>query len=145
MTRPQRPRTAPTGTVASADKATGVRTPRFDAGGRSGRIPRKFFNQPCEVNGIRFDSKAEAARYTGLYVAAQMGEIRDLEVHPRFPLVVHGEDCGAYIADFAYVVVATGERVVEDVKSPATRKLATYRLKVRMVWALYGLRVREVT
>jgi hypothetical protein len=84
MTRPQRPRTAPTGTVASADKATGVRTPRFDAGGRSGRIPRN-------------------------------------------------------------VVVATGERVVEDVKSPATRKLATYRLKVRMVWALYGLRVREVT
>lgn len=104
----------------------------------------KFFNEPCEVNGIRFDSKAEAARYTGLYVAVQMGEIRDLEVHPKFPLVIHGQDCGYYEADFSYIVVATGERVLEDVKSPATRKLSTYRLKIRMIWALYGLKVREV-
>ena len=80
----------------------------------------------------------------GLYAAEQMGEIRDLEVHPSFPLVIHEQDCGRYEADFAYTSVATGERVVEDVKSPATRKLPTFRLKVRLVWALYGIRVREV-
>jgi hypothetical protein len=44
MTRPQRPRTAPTGTAGRADKATGVRTPRFDAGGRSGRSQTLVFN-----------------------------------------------------------------------------------------------------
>jgi hypothetical protein len=121
-------------------KKVSAATPR-----RSTPLRRKFFNEPCEVNGIKFDSKAEAARYTGLYVAVQMGEIRDLEVHPRFPLVIHEQDCGYYEADFSYTVVATGERVVEDVKSQATRKLAVYRLKIKQVWALYGLRVREVT
>lgn len=105
---------------------------------------RKYRNEPVVVNGLHFASKAEGARYMGLYVAVQMGEIRDLEIHPRFPLVIHGEDCGDYEADFGYVVVSTGERVIEDVKSAPTRKLPTYRLKARLVWALYGLKIREV-
>jgi hypothetical protein len=33
---------------------------------------------------------------------------------------------------------------LEDVKSAATRALPTYRLKRRLLWALYGLTVQEV-
>jgi len=33
---------------------------------------------------------------------------------------------------------------VEDVKSPVTRKLSTYRLKKRIVEANYGFEVQEV-
>lgn len=105
---------------------------------------RKYRNQPVEVDGQRFDSKREAERYGHLRMLEQAGVIRDLFVHEAFPLVVHGQDCGAYISDFTYVT-ETGERVIEDVKSPATRKLPTYRLKARLVWALYGLRIREVS
>jgi hypothetical protein len=105
---------------------------------------RKFLNQPIEIIGIKVDSKAEAKRYDELRFMLRNGVIRDLEVHPTFPLVIHEQNCGVYEADFAYVHPDTGERVVEDVKSPATRKLPTYRLKARMVWALYGLKIREV-
>lgn len=109
----------------------------------SGRPTRKYGNVPTYVDGQRFDSKKEAARFGHLRMLEQAGVIRDLMVHEPFPLIVHGQDCGSYVSDFTYTT-ETGERVVEDVKSAATRKLPTYRLKVRLVWALYGLRVVEV-
>jgi hypothetical protein len=105
--------------------------------------PRKYHNVPTVIGEYRFDSKKEAQRYIDLMADLVEGKIRDLEVHPRFPLVVRGEDCGAYVGDFSYVTRA-GKVVVEDVKSAATRKLPTYRLKRRLVWALYGLTIREV-
>ena len=107
----------------------------------SGR--RKYGNVPKVVDGITFDSTKEAARYAELSLMQTMGEIRSLEVHPRFPLVVHGIDCGVYEGDLSYVT-RDGVPVLEDVKSPATRKLATYRLKRKLVFALYGLEIREV-
>lgn len=103
----------------------------------------KYHNVPVETDGYRFDSKRERDRYLALRDDLAAGMIRDLRVHERFPLVVRGEDCGAYEADFTYLTAA-GEPVVEDVKSAATRKLPTYRLKAKMLWALYGLRVQEV-
>jgi hypothetical protein len=106
------------------------------------RSPRKYRNEPTTVDGQRFDSKKEAERYGQLRLMEQAGEISDLLVHPSFPLVVHGQSCGDYIADFGYI--RDGQTVVEDVKSAATRKLPVYRLKARLVWALYGLRIREV-
>lgn len=112
------------------------------AAGLGVQARRKYGNQPVVVDGHRFDSKREAARYSELVTAQRAGLIRDLEVHPRFPLVVHGQDCGAYVADFGFID-ADGARHVEDVKSPATRKLAVYRFKARLLWALYGLRVEE--
>lgn len=108
-----------------------------------GRQQRKYRNVPTEVDGIHFDSKREAERYGYLRMLEQAGAIHDLFIHEAFPLVVHGQDCGSYISDFTYMT-ETGERVVEDVKSAATRKLPTYRLKRKMLWALYGLRITEV-
>lgn len=107
-------------------------------------MPRKYRNTPVELDGHRFDSTKEADRFRLLELAQSAGLIRDLEVHPRFPLVVHGYDCGVYEADFGYVESDTGARVVEDVKSVITRKLPLYRRNVKLLWALYGLTVREV-
>jgi hypothetical protein len=132
--RPQEGRTGPQGVGALSTGTLGV----------PGAARRKYGNKPIEINGIHFDSQKEGKRYGELRFMERNGVIRALEVHPRFPLVVHGEDCGVYVADFAWIDPETGERVIEDVKSAATRKLPTYRLKVKMVWALYGLRVREV-
>lgn len=104
---------------------------------------RKYHNVKVEIDGLTFDSQAEARRYGELRLLERDGEIRELGHHARFPLVVHGQDCGYYEADFVYIT-REGERTVEDVKSPATRKLAVYRLKAKLVWAIYGLTVREV-
>lgn len=113
-------------------------------GARKTAQARKYHNTPTEADGLRFDSKREAARYAELKFMLRNGVIRDLEIHPRFPLVVHGQDCGTYVGDFAWIDPETGERVVEDVKSAATRKLPVYRLKRRLIWALYAITVREV-
>ena len=143
-------------TGGKADAPMGAQTL---SAGRTARLPRKkvsaatsaktkaprrkFHNVPVVIDGHRFDSTSEGNRYTELRLMERAGEIRQLEIHPRFPLVIHEQDCGVYVADFAYLT-QHGERVVEDVKSPATRKLAVYRLKKRQVWALYGIDVREV-
>jgi hypothetical protein len=50
---------------------------------------------------------------------------------------------GFYKADFRYEEVATSAVVVEDVKSPVT-KTAVYRLKKKLVKALYGVEIIEV-
>lgn len=102
---------------------------------------RKYRNVPQQADGFTFDSIKERDRYWELKRQVEAGAICCLEVHPRFPLVVHGIDCGVYEGDFGYV--EGGTAVVEDVKSLATRKLPTYRLKRRLVWALYGLEIRE--
>jgi hypothetical protein len=104
----------------------------------------KFGNHKVEVDGIKFDSKAEGARYWDLKLLAQRGEIRDLELQPRFPLLVQGVKVAEYRGDFAYYDVAASKHVVEDVKSAFTRKDRVYRLKKKMVAAQYGIQIVEV-
>ena len=103
---------------------------------------RKYHNQPVEVNGITFDSRREAARYMGLYVAEQQGLISALQVHPSWPLVVNETRVGRYTADFCYV--EGGAVVVEDVKSKPTRT-RDYVLRKKLMKALYGIDIREIT
>ena len=93
----------------------------------------KYNNQKVEYNGFVFDSKREYNRYLILLSMEQQGEIADLEVHPKFHLLDskkwHGQTIPkkSYSADFRYT--QNGRIIVEDVKSPATQKDKTYRLK----------------
>lgn len=81
----------------------------------------KYRNQPITVDGIRFDSKAEARRYAELKLLEKAGEIAGLELQPRYALHSYGgEKVGAYVADFRYVVPGNGT-VVEDVKGAETQ------------------------
>lgn len=70
------------------------------------------------------------------------GEISGLRRQVRIPLVVNGVRVATYVADAVYV--RTGKRVVEDVKSPVTRRLPVYRLKKRLLSAIYGIDINEV-
>ena len=74
----------------------------------------------CEYKGIKFDSKKERNRYLELEILVLAREIRNLETHPRFDLMVNGQKIGRYTADFRYLTSA-GDSVVEDVKSKATK------------------------
>lgn len=103
------------------------------------------------VHGFRFASKKEAARYGELLLLGLAGEIRNLELQPRFPIVSNGVKVAEYVADFRYEEVAHTyqffmriERwldVVEDVKGVKT---PTYRLKKKLVEAQHGIVIREV-
>ena len=106
----------------------------------------KYNAKRCEIDGIKFDSKLEGARYLQLKMLQKSGKIWGLRVHPRrYPLQVAGKIVGHYVPDFEYSEPdETGEAraIVEDVKGVRT---AIYRLKRKMFEAQYMTQIREIT
>jgi hypothetical protein len=96
------------------------------------------------VDGVKFDSRKEAARYQELKLAERAGEIKQLELQPVFNLIVKtGKSVGVYRADFRYYDTREGKWIVEDVKAPITRT-PVYRLKKRIVEEVYRISITEV-
>ncbi len=102
--------------------------------------PGKYKNKRIECDGYLFDSQAECDYYLGLKLRLRSGDIRDLELQPRYPLHVNGELVGTYVGDFRFVDGA-GFLRLQDVKGVRT---AVYRLKKKLVKAIYGVDVEEV-
>lgn len=100
----------------------------------------KYHAVKTTLDGYVFDSKAEAARYQQLLLLVKAGEIEGLQVHPIYPLVVNNQRIGKYIGDFMYFVPEKDSFVLEDVKGVRT---AVYRLKKRLVKALYNVDILE--
>lgn len=100
----------------------------------------KYGNQPTVVDGVRFDSKAEANRWGNLQLMQAAGEISNLKRQVRFEIHVGGYHICDYIADATYV--RDGQYVVEDTKSKATRT-PVYRLKRKLMRAVYQIEVLE--
>lgn len=107
----------------------------------------KFGNVKTTIDGIKFDSKAEAARYRELKAMQQAGLIYELECQPRynFPLdgvpmrYVGGKRKGKvieYVADFYYI--QNDKLVIEDVKGVET---AVFKLKRALMKEINGLDV----
>lgn len=101
----------------------------------------KFHNRKSTVDGIRFDSQAELARYHELKLLLRAGEITLLDVHPKFviddafttPRGVKFRGM-TYAPDFTYTRVADGCLVAEDVKGVKT---AVYQIKRRLFMRRY--------
>ncbi|MGZ2748332.1 DUF1064 domain-containing protein [Burkholderia stagnalis] len=113
--------------------------------------PPKYHNTKCEHNGIKFDSEKERSRWFHLNQLQTAGLIRDLELQASFVLTDRmqrddgtWERASRYVADFVYVDVSTGKQVVEDVKSPVTRKNPTYIQKRKQMLDKYGITIKEV-
>lgn len=120
----------------------------------------KYHSKKTEIDGIIFDSSKEARRYAELKILEKAGEIKDLILQERFELLptqrepdIIGPRGGIkkgeviekgvyYTADFSYTT-KTGERVVEDVKSPASRT-QQYILRRKMMLFFHGIRIKEV-
>ncbi len=99
----------------------------------------KFRNVPTVIDGIRFASKRESVRYRYLKQLEMEGEIRDLRLQPRYPLVVNAFHICTYVADFEYCWTVLPRLVTEDAKGVRTRDFIN---KAKLFRALYG---REVT
>ncbi len=101
----------------------------------------KYHNRKTVYKGIQFDSQKEENRYRELELLERAGEIRNIELQPRYELTVNGQKICKYFGDFRYEEVATGEVITEDVKGFRTKE---YMLKKKLVKALYGIEIREV-
>lgn len=105
---------------------------------------RKYHNKPQKVDGLRFDSKAEAKRYGELKLRQMAHEIADLKIHPAYYLSVNGIQVCKYVADFAYWTNGEpGSRryVCEDVKGVRT---AAYVIKKKLMLAVLQINVEEI-
>jgi hypothetical protein len=108
----------------------------------------KYHNIKVEYNGIKYDSKKEKNRAIELEYLERTGIISNLErqvifeLQPKFKFLGKTIRAITYIADFVYI--ENGVKVVEDVKSPITRKNPVYKLKKKMMLYVYGLEIKEV-
>ena len=103
--------------------------------------PNKFRNTPVTVEGIRFDSKAEAKRWGELRLLERANQIRDLERQVTYRLEVNSELVSRYVADFRYFDRARSKWVVEDVKGVRTPE---FKLKAKLMKAIHRIEVIEV-
>ena len=124
----------------------------------------KYNATKVTVDGHTFDSRKEAKRYCELKLLEKGNVIRDLRLQVEFELLPNQhatekrygkngkplkdkeillERKCCYVADFVYTDNRTGETVVEDTKSEATRT-PEYIIKRKLMLAKYGIRVREV-
>lgn len=116
---------------------------------------QKYGNKKVLVDGISFDSKREANRYTELKMMVRSGEISDLELQKEYELIPSQYDklprqkgkpkclerSVKYIADFVYKDNRTGECVVEDTKGVRTPE---YIIKRKLLLYIYGIRIKEI-
>lgn len=132
-------------------KAFGARRKKMTA-----RTGNKFHAKKVEVDGIKFDSQKEAARWQELKLLERAGEICELERQVRFLLIpkrkkTSSDECENpvyYVADFSYWNCRHGiktSRAVEDVKG--LRKGAAYQIfviKRKLMLERYGIEVKEI-
>ena len=110
----------------------------------------KFHSKPTTLDGYRFDSMAEARRYGELKLLLMADVINHLEIHPEFMITVSPRDgkpdvlIGEYHADFQYWDNEKRKFIIEDVKGGNATKTEAYKLRKKLVEAIYGVEIMEV-
>ena len=122
----------------------------------------KYGSNKAVVDGITFDSKKEAKRYSELKLLQRAGEISDLQIQVKFVLipaqrepdsagkrggVIKGalieREC-SYIADFVYKD-KKGDLHVEDVKGYKNGAAYNiFKIKRKLMLYVHKIRVEEV-
>ena len=100
----------------------------------------KYKNVKTVVDGITFDSKKEAKYYVKLKLLKDAGEITDIELQPRYDLIVNSTKIGFYKADFK-VTWKSGNVQVIDAKG---MKTPVYMLKRKLMKAIHNITIHEV-
>jgi hypothetical protein len=123
-------------------------------------MKNKYYAKKTMFNGIEFDSRKEARRYSELLLLQRAGAIRDLELQKKFVLIpaqyetyerygkkgqrlqdgqrLVEKEC-AYLADFVYK--EDGKTIVEDTKGIKTKD---YIIKRKLMLYVHGIKIKEV-
>jgi hypothetical protein len=129
------------------------------------RYKSKYYNVKTRTSdGLVFDSTKEARRWEQLLLLQRAGKITSLQRQVPYELLPNQyetyeryskkgerlkdgtklvERAVNYVADFVYTDAETGENIVEDAKSPATRT-KDYIIKRKLMYAIHGIRIHEV-
>lgn len=105
------------------------------------RIKSKYRAKKTEIDGIVFDSRKEAKRYTELKLMEKAGIITDLELQVPYVILPAYRKNGKkireikYIADFVYWDTEKNKKIVEDVKGVKTE---VYKIKKKLFEYKYG-------
>lgn len=135
-------------TAARVPGKTASASARVVTGGnaQATRKPSKFHNHKTKVNGVKFDSKAEARRFAQLSLLELTGHITDLKRQVAY-LLIPGqrkpsgsvERAVTYRADFVYQ--SAGKTIVEDVKGMRT---PDYVIKRKLMLQVHGIEIVEI-
>lgn len=90
-------------------------------------------------DGIRHPSIKQGTRWEELLLLQKAGTIERLRREVRYPLLVNGEEIGAYVADHVYL--ENKKLIVEDCKGVQT---ALFRWKAKHFKVQYGMSIRIV-
>lgn len=109
----------------------------------------KYRNKPCQVGAEKYRSQRERDRHQELLLLQRAGHIADLKREVPFELApkvkIEGEDRARpavkYIADFTYIELPAGRRVVADAKGMQT---TVYRLKKHLLKTIHGIDLIEI-
>lgn len=126
----------------------------------------KYHSKKTVIDGITFDSKKEAERYSKLKLLERCGAISNLELQKVYELIPaqyefyerygkngnrlkDGKKCieksCVYKADFVYIDNETGQQVVEDVKGyKGGQAYSLFSIKRKLMLERYGIKVKEV-
>lgn len=109
----------------------------------------KYRNVKTELDGLKFDSKAEAKRYLQLRSMLEDGHITDLQFQIRYeltPKMIRAdgttERASHYVADFQYI--HHGTLIIEDVKGGTATMTPVYVLKRKLMLEKHGLTITEI-
>lgn len=109
-------------------------------GWKQTRRAQKFGNVKVTVADGTFDSQKEYRRWCELKLLERGGAIRNLEHHVPISIDVNGQHICKYEADFTYF--ENNERVIEDCKGSTATITDVFRLKRKLIRALYGVEIR---
>ena len=119
-------------------KSVGVNLAALGLAKAKGKGKNKYGAKPVTINGRWFASKKEGKRATELMLLERAGAIGELRYQVSFPLFVKDVLICTYIADFVYP--EEGVIVVDDAKG---FKTPGYKLKKKLMLAIYGIVIRE--
>lgn len=110
--------------------------------------PNKYKAKKTVVDGITFDSKKEAEYYQKLKTLEKAGIVEHLQLQPRFNIRVNDKFCGFYKADFMFIEYddngRSRERIVDVKGMKKGAAWSMFRLKKKLVEALYGIEIEVV-
>lgn len=101
----------------------------------------KFKAKRTLVDGICFDSKAEAAYFSSLRLRERAGEVSDVELQRPYALTVGGMLITTYRADFVFWDHQLKRRRVIDVKGVET---PVFKLKRKLMRACHQIEIEVV-
>ena len=102
--------------------------------------PSKYRAVKTVVDGVTFHSKKEAKRYQDLRLLEKCSAITQLELQPRYELIVNNVKIGRYTGDFRYLT--NDGLVVEDCKG-YKKASRDYILRKKLMKALHGIEILE--